>query len=414
MANPIVIVGGGHGGAQMAASLRQEGIDEPIVLVSEEDALPYHRPPLSKAFQKDPAREPQPLRAQTFYDDNAVCLERGIRVTRIDPAARRLSLSDGRGIGYSRLVLATGARARRLQVPGADRGGVLTLRNLDDATRLRMMALDAHDIVVVGGGYIGLETAFVFAALGKSVTVVEAATGILGRASARPVVGHIERKAREQGIDLVTDACVEAIEGDGDRVEAVRLADGRRLPAQLCIVGIGVVPNAELAQAAGIACEDGIVADSAMRTNVPEIFAIGDCAHYYSWHADRRLRLESVQNATDHARHAARAMAGNPGDYREVPWFWSDLGDSKLQIAGIATGVDRCIVSGDADGDAFAVYQFSGRRLVAVETVNRPGDHMIARQLLAAGISPDANDIEAGPRSMKTLLKESPGSLVRG
>lgn len=406
MTNPIIIVGGGHGGAQMAASLRQEGIDETVVLISDEYALPYHRPPLSKAFQKDPAKEPQPLRAESFYVDNRIAFERGKKVTAIEPGARRVLLNDGRAIAYSRLVLATGARARPINVPGAERGAVFTLRNLDDAVRLRAAAADAGEITIIGGGYIGLETAFVFAALGKSVTVVEAAPAILGRASTPQIVRHVERKARKQGIRLVTNATVEAIEGDGDRVHAVRLADGSRIAAQLCIVGIGVVPNDDIARLAGLACDDGIVVDGGMRTSDPDILAIGDCAHYYSWHARRTLRLESVQNATDHAKHAAKALSGRPEDYREVPWFWSDLGDSKLQIAGLATDADRHVVSGDPEDDAFALYHFSGARLVGVESINRPGDHMIGRQLLAAGVSPGASEIDAGPRSMKSLLKE--------
>lgn len=404
--DPIVIVGAGHGGSQLAAALREEGVAEPIVLLSNEDALPYHRPPLSKAFQKAPDAAAQVLRPESFYRDHGVDLRFSETVVRIEPGARRLVTAAGRVQPYCRLVLATGARPRPLPVPGAGLDNVLTLRSLADAARLRAVAAAAAAPVIIGGGYIGLEIAFTLAYLGKSVTVLESAPAVLGRVVAPELARHVAARAAAAGIVIRTGVTIAALEGAGGRVEAIVLASGERLASDLCLVGVGARPNDELAREAGLATANGIVVDGQLRTSDPLIQAIGDCVEYRHWQVGRPVRLESVQNANDQAKHAARVIAGATEAYREVPWFWSDQGDMKLQIVGLSHDADRQVRVGDPQGNAFAIYRFAGERLVAIETVNRPADHMLGRRLLATGYSPSVEEVMAGPAALKARLAE--------
>lgn len=408
MKDGIVIVGAGHGGSQAAISLRQEGYDGPLALVCEETDLPYHKPPLSKTFLKTPDAALQPLRGEKAYEDNAVTLRLGTRVEAIDAPARRLSLRGAAPIGFDRLVLATGARPRRLAVPGHDLDGVFYLRSSHDARLLRDAIPAAGSAVVIGGGFIGLEAAASLAQLGKEVTVIETAGRLLGRAVAGAVSSHMAAMHRALGVRLLTDASVERIEGVR-RVAAVVTGAGKRIGADLVIVGIGAEPAVELAGQAGLACDNGVVvdADAGFTASAPLIHAIGDCAAYGHWQADRRLRLESVQNATDHARHMARALVGNRASYRDVPWFWSDQGPVKLQMAGLSFGADRQVISGSPEAGGFSVYHFRGERLMAVDSVNRPGDHMLARRMLAAGFSPGSGLIEEGAAACKAALEEA-------
>lgn len=405
MEHGIVIVGAGHGGSQVGFSLRQEGYGGPIRLIAEEPDLPYHKPPLSKTFLKDAAQEPQMLRAEKAYADNGIEFLPGRRVEAIDRDARVVRLADGSRLAYDRLVIATGAANRRLSVPGHDLAGVHSIRTLSDAGTLRRAMAAADHVAVIGGGFIGLEAAATFAALGKSVVVVEMAPAILGRAVSPLVAAHVDRVYRGLGIRILTGAAVDRLSGEGGRVRSLRLVNREILPTDLVLVGIGAVPNDDLARQAGLACDNGITVDAELRTSDPSVFAIGDVANFPQAQAGRRVRLESVQNAADQARHVAKVIAGKaPGPYRDVPWFWSDQGPLKLQMAGLSLGADRQLLAGDPAAGAFSVYHLAGGRLVAVDSVNRPADHMLARRLLSGGFSPSDGDLLAGPERLKALL----------
>ncbi|WP_375454052.1 NAD(P)/FAD-dependent oxidoreductase [uncultured Methylobacterium sp.] len=383
----VVVVGAGQAGFQVAASLREAGFSDPVTLVGDEPGLPYQRPPLSKAYLAGRTdAEGLDLRPAAFFAEHRIALRAGVWAAAIDRAARTLRLGDGDGLAYDHLVLATGARNRPLPVPGADLRGVRQLRGLTDADALRAALGDARRIVVVGAGFIGLEFAAVAAARGLDVTVIEAA----GRPMARAVsaeTGAFFRGAHEGiGVRFAFDAAILAIEGEAGRVAAVRLSDGRSVPADLVVVGIGVLPNQEIAAEAGLAVADGIRVDAFLTTIDPAISAIGDCARYpspFGLGHDGTIRIESVQNAIDQGRCLAARLGGRPAAYAALPWFWSDQGRHKLQIAGLAAPSDAGVLRGS--GDAFSVFRFRGDRLTAVESVNRGGDHMIARRLLGAG-----------------------------
>lgn len=391
----IVIIGAGHGGVQLAVSLRDEGYSGPVTLLSEEPDLPYHKPPLSKSFMKQADAPLQPLRAERTFADKALTLRMGCVATHLDRVNRRVHLGDGEVLDYAHLVLATGTDARRLAVPGADLPGVFHLRTASDARALRAALPDAGRVVVIGGGFIGLEVAAMLAARGLGVDVVELGPQVLGRAVSRPVAGAIADALGAQGVGLHCGTGVERLVG-GDRVGAVQLADGRELPADLVIAGIGAVPRIALAQAAGLDCADGIVVDALLRSSDPAIHAIGDCAVFPQAQLGRMARLESVQNATDQARALAATLAGRPAPYAALAWFWSDIGAQKLQIAGLSAGSDEDIVVRDPEGGVRSVWRLAQGRLVAVETLNAAGEHMIARRLIADGVTPDRAAMASG------------------
>lgn len=404
----VVIVGAGHGGSQCAASLRETGYQGPVTLIDIETHNPYHKPPLSKAFQKDPDMGPQPLRAEKYYSDHDIEFLQGQRVEAIDRAAKTVTVSDGETVGYDHLVLATGATPRMPSIDGISLGGVHVLRTLDDASELREAAAAAGDIVVIGGGFIGMEAAFTFAGLGKQVIVVEAAPRILGRAVAPAISDHVHKRAEDAGMRMLIGVMPEAIEGDGS-ASGVRLSDGSVIPADLVVVGTGVLPETALAETAGLDCNNGISVDGNMRTSDPNIFAVGDCCNFHHWKADRLVRLESVQNATDQAKHAAKFISGTDvGRYGDVPWFWSDQGDMKLQMVGLSFEPDRFLISGSPEDNAFAVYHFANDELIAVDTINSAAEHMIGRRFIAAGYTPSDADILEGPGKLKALLKDLP------
>jgi 3-phenylpropionate/trans-cinnamate dioxygenase ferredoxin reductase subunit len=399
----VVIIGAGHGGAQAAYSLRQAGYEDSISLISDESDLPYHKPPLSKTFLKTAAETPSFLFSEKFYLDQRIDLLLNTRVAAIDRALSHVTLLSGARISYAHLVLATGARSRQLAVPHADLDNIFGLRSLADAGALRTALADVKAIVIIGGGFIGLEAAATFAALGHGVTVLEAASRLLGRAVSPAVSAYVEARQKARGIRVITQVAIDKFIGAAGRVSGVLTTTGEALPADLVLVGIGAVANIELAKDAGLACDNGIVVDAALRSAAGNILAIGDCAAYPHFHARRAVRLESVQNAVDHAKHAAQTICGRPCDYSQVPWFWSDQGDTKLQMAGIAFDADRHIISGEPGEDAFSVYHFKKDRLLAVDSVNRTLDHMLARKLIAAGISPSDDDIRSGSDRLKRL-----------
>lgn len=404
MSRGVAIVGTGHGGVQAAASLREEGFDGPVVLVGEEKELPYHKPPLSKTFIKDDAAAPQILRAESFYDGQDIKLRLGQRVTRLD--GRRLEFEDGSALDVDHVILALGSRPRRLALPGQELAGVLTLRDVADARKIREAARTAEDVVILGGGFIGLEIAATLRAGGRRVTVIEAQPRILGRAVAPPIAGHVRQRLEDSGVRIVTGATVERLEGDAGRVAAAVLSSGQRIPAGLVIIGVGAVPNVELAEAAGIETANGIRVDGGMRSSADGVLAIGDCANYRHWMTGEDTRLESVQNATDQGRLAAKTILGHDGAYDSVPWFWSDIGDMKLQMVGLVGREDRHVVVGHPEENRFSVFHFAGPRLTAIESVNRPADHMLGRRILTTEFSPDIEMLKANPDALKAAFQE--------
>ena len=381
----VVIVGAGHAGVQAAASLREEGFDGEIVLLSSESEFPYQRPPLSKAFlkgQMDVAG--LPLRGEKFFDDNRIALRLGAEAARIDRAGQRVEWNGG-AEPYDHLILATGARARALRAEGLDLEGVFALRTLRDAAALKAALRPGARVVVVGAGFIGLEVAATALALGASTTVVEIAERPMGRAISAATSAFFLDAHRGFGAEVLLGLGVAAFRGAAGKLEAVELADGRRLPADVALVGVGVIAEDALGLHAGLDCADGVLVDAELVASDPSVSAVGDCARFPHAALKRTLRLESVQNAVDHARTVARRLAGRPAPYDALPWFWSDQGDLKLQIAGLAHDVDHWATRGDFATRSFAAFGFRDGRLAVVETVNRGGDHMAARRLLTSG-----------------------------
>jgi len=390
MPSGVVIVGSGQGGYQTAASLRTEGYAGRITLIGEEPHLPYQRPPLSKAFMLGKQEKHQlALRPEAFYASNRIELRAGERVESIDTSLARVRLASGSSVEFDSLVLATGARNRPLPVAGADLDGVCYLRTLDESVAIRQRLADAQQVVVIGGGFIGLELAAAARTLDKNVTLVEALPRLMARAVAPVVSEFFLQTHSAHGVAILLNTGCARILGDG-RVTGVELGDGSRLPADLVIVGIGVMPNAELARDAGLAVGNGIVVDSQLQTMpsspmAPRIYAIGDCAEFPSSFTGTRVRLESVQNCVDHAACVARSIAGRPAAYSATPWFWSDQYDVRLQMAGLSQGFDQTVLRGDPASAKFSVLFFASDRLLSVDSINRPADHLAARKLIASG-----------------------------
>lgn len=389
----VVVAGAGQAGLQTAASLREFGFAGTIVLVGAESVPPYQRPPLSKSYLTGPPGVDRvALRAPAFYRDRRIRLELDARVAEIDRAAARVRLSTGAWLRYDRLVCAFGAEPRQLDVPGADLDGVLTVRTVADADAVRSgLAVPGRRVVVVGGGFLGLELAAAVRDGDHAVTVVEAADRVLARVCSPAVAEHLAGVHRDRGTTVLTPLTVRALlDDDRGRVAAVELSDGRALPADLVLVAVGAVPRTGPAAAAGLVVEDGIVVDAALRTADPAVLAVGDCARFPGPDAGRTIRLESVQNAVDQARFVAAGICDGRavGRYTELPWFWSAQFGENLQIAGLVTGGDQAVTVGDRAGGRFSVLGFAGDRLRSVESVNRPADHLAARRMLASGAGP--------------------------
>lgn len=375
----VVIVGAGQAGAQAAASLREGGFTGRIVLIGDEPCLPYMRPPLSKKYLSGELDEERTfLRPATFYSTAGIDTRIGVRVEGIDRAAHELRLAGGERLAYDKLLLATGSRPRQLDVAGAALAGVHALRTLEDSQRLRTAIAAGRPIVIVGGGYLGLEVAATAASAGASVTVVEQADRLLARVTTASIAGFLEGAHRSHGVDIHCATRVLRFHGT-DRLEAVE-TDRGTFPAAVAVVGIGAIPNVGLAYEAGLVCDDGIVVDDCARTSDPAIYAAGDCTRHPNAIYGRRLRLESVQNAVDQAGVAARNIAGGAAHYHRVPWFWSHQYDYRLQSAGLADGHDEVEELGDRAAGRFAlVYSRRGKR-IAVDAVNLPGEYLRVRR----------------------------------
>jgi 3-phenylpropionate/trans-cinnamate dioxygenase ferredoxin reductase component len=387
MTAPVVIAGAGHAGVLLADALRRNGWTDPIALIGDEPGLPYERPPLSKAYLGNGGADIT-LRPASFYAEHRIQLVTGRRVLMLRRRERVVELDDGTRLDYGHLVFATGARCRQLDMPGAGLHGVHTLRTSEDADRLRSRLRPGARVVLVGAGFVGLEIASAAVAAGCDTTVVEIADRVMGRAVSPAISAHATGLHERVGTRVHLRTGVVRIHGSGGTVTGVETTDGSVLPADLVVVGIGVVPNVATARVGGLATAGGILVDEHLRTSDPSISAIGDCAVFPF--GARRVRLESVQNATDQARCVAARLTGTPRPYRELPWFWSHQGGMKLQIAGLLpAGGSESLVRGDPASGRFSVLTYQGRELACVESVNSPGDHLAARRLLAARTSPD-------------------------
>jgi 3-phenylpropionate/trans-cinnamate dioxygenase ferredoxin reductase subunit len=381
----IVIAGAGHAGGSAAAMLRQLGWQGAITLIGEEPVPPYQRPPLSKAWLTGEATEESlALRPATFYPQATIDLRLEIRVTAIDRAAKTVALSDGSTLSYDYLILALGARARRLSVPGADLDGVLELRSAADADRLKAVLRPGAKMAVIGGGYIGLEAAASARALGAEVIIIERESRVLARVACAILSDFFQTFHRAQGVAIEVDAEVAALEGSDGRVTGVRLGDGRLIPCDAALIGVGAVANDQLARDAGLTCHNGIAVDLAARTDDPAIFAIGDCTSRPLPLYDRIGRLESVPNALEQAKQAAALICDKPPPTPEVPWFWSDQYDLRLQIAGLPFDASEIVVRGDVGAGKFALFHLTADGTVqAVEAVNAATEFMGGRRIIA-------------------------------
>ena len=384
MPEPVVaVVGTGQAGFQAAASLRQDGFAGRIAMIGDEPVLPYQRPPLSKSYlARESGLDELWLRPETFYTQHQIDLLAGEIVTEIDRTERQLRLASGSALSWDHLILATGARFRPLAVPGAELDGVLPLRTLADADILRERLDQARDVVVVGAGFIGLEFASVAIAHGAAVHIIEVTQHPMGRVVSATISKFFCEAHRRWGAEVSLGTGVTRVLGAGGRVSGVETTDGRHLPADLALICIGVIPNAELAGEAGLAVDNGIVVDEYLATEDAAIFAIGDCANFPTPFAIGRIRLESVQNAVDQGRCVAARLAGKPEPYDELAWFWSDQRDLKLMIAGLPQGVDQWVVRGDPAARAFSTFGFRAGKLAVVESVNRAGDHAAAKRII--------------------------------
>jgi 3-phenylpropionate/trans-cinnamate dioxygenase ferredoxin reductase subunit len=406
MTSTILILGGGQAGAQAIDTLRREGFEGRIVLVSEERELPYQRPPLSKKFLAGelPA-DRLPFRHQSFYDQHRIELKLGVRAIRLDPAARRVALSSGEEVAYDRLLLCLGAISRPLTCAGSELPGVHYLRNISDVLGIQEGLKPGARAVIIGGGYIGLETAATARKLGCAVTVLEMADRVMNRVVASNVSEYFAHEHRSQGIKLICNTRVVRLEG-GARVERVVCADGSIHEADILVVGVGAVANMQLAADAGLHCENGIIVDEYCRTSEPAIYAAGDCTYHPSLRFDMRVRLESVDNAFEQAKAAALNILGRPTVHDRVPWFWSDQFDNKLLIVGLSQGHDQQVTRGDPATRCFTVCYLKGGELLAVEAVNHPKDYMAARKLIAERARPDPDKLADPLVAMKDSVSE--------
>lgn len=403
-AQNILVIGGGQAGAQAIASLRLWGFEGSIRLIAEEPALPYQRPPLSKAYLKgEMAKERLYFKPADWYAAQNVEVSLGLQATAIDRSARTVALSDGTAAPYDALILATGSRPRPLPTQGADLAGVHELRGLAHVDTLRPHVKAGTRLVIIGAGYIGLEAAAVARQLGAEVTVLEMADRVLARVTS-PVMSEFYTKLHEShGVNIRTGARLEALEGEAGQITGARLADGTRLPADIALVGIGILPNESLAANAGIACNNGILVDEDARTNDPRIFAAGDCTIRPLVHYGRAGRLESVHNAIEQGKLAAAAILGRARPPLDVPWFWSDQYDTKLQIAGLSQDYDELAVRGDPDAGSFAVFYFRAGRVIAVDAINAAPEFIVTKKLIITSAKVAPADLQDTSVPMKQI-----------
>lgn len=403
----VVIVGAGHGGAQCAIALRQNGFEGTITVIGREAEYPYERPPLSKEyFAREKTFDRLYIRPPTFWAEKDVTFKLGIEVMKVDPKAHELTLSNGETYGYGKLVWATGGDARRLSCPGADLAGIHAVRTREDCDTL-MAEVDAgtRNIVVIGGGYIGLEAAAVLSKMGLTVTLLEALPRVLARVAGEELSAFYQKEHADHGVDVRMNVAVEALLGDHGKVTGVRLAEGEVIPAEAVIVGIGIVPAVGPLIQAGAAGANGVDIDEYCRTSLPDIYAIGDCAAFACDYAGGRvMRVESVQNANDMATCVAKALCGDVKPYKAFPWFWSNQYDLRLQTAGINAGYDKVVVRGSPEERAFSVVYLREGKVLALDCVNMVKDYVQGRKLVEAGATPDLAELADAGKQLKELM----------
>lgn len=411
----ILIVGASQAGVQLASSLRELGYADPITIVGAETHAPYQRPPLSKAYlQGLVTAETLAFRTQDYYDKHAIDLVLNERISDVDKApdgSGTATATSGRKFVFDRLALTTGARPRRLEIEGADLDGVLYLRNADDAEEMKARMADAGSVVVVGGGFIGLEAAASAQKLGKSVAVLEAAPRLVGRAVGEETSEFFLKAHRARGLDVSLNAKILRFVGDGGgHVSGVELADGRVVPADIVLVGIGVVPRTELAEALGLACGNGIMVDEFSLASDGTTVVAGDCAELPNpmprEGAPQRLRLESVNNAVEQARNAATTVTGGRVPYRMVPWFWSNQGDIKLQMAGLSAGYDQIVTRGSVEDEKFSFVYYRDEQVIAADCINSPVDFLAIKALLAQGLNVPVDRVGDAGTPLKKMMAE--------
>jgi 3-phenylpropionate/trans-cinnamate dioxygenase ferredoxin reductase subunit len=404
----VVIVGAGHGGAQVAVMLRTQKFEGTIAIIGDEPELPYERPPLSKEyFAGEKEFERIQLRPAKYWDEREVTMLLGKRVVSVDPAAHSVTTDGGEAIGYGKLVWATGGSPRMLPIPGGDLPGVQGVRTRADADAMKAASETAKQIVVIGGGYIGLEAAAVLTKAGKKVVLLEALDRVLARVAGEDLSRFYEKEHRDHGVDLRLGVCVDAIEGE-DHVTGVRLSDGEVIPADLVIVGIGIVPAVEpliAAGAEGAGGSGGVLVDRHCKTSLPDVYAIGDCAAHVNEFAEgATIRLESVQNANDQANVVAKGIVGDEAPYHAIPWFWSNQYDLKLQTAGLSTGHDQTVVRGDIASRSFSIVYLKAGRVIALDCVNATKDYVQGRMIVTAGLVATAEQLADTATPLKELL----------
>ena len=401
----VVIVGGGHGGAQVAVMLRTQKFAGSIAIIGDEVELPYERPPLSKEyFAGEKEFERIQLRPARYWDEREVTMLLGKRVVSVDPVTHTVTTDGGETIGYGKLVWATGGSPRMLPIPGGDLPGVQGVRTRADADAMKAASETAKQIVVIGGGYIGLEAAAVLTKAGKKVVLLEALDRVLARVAGEDLSRFYEKEHRDHGVDLRLGVSVVAIEGQ-DHVTGVRLADGEVIPADLVIVGIGIVPAVEPLIAAGAEGGNGVLVDRLCRTSLPDVYAVGDCAAHVNDFADgATIRLESVQNANDQANVVAKGIVGDEAPYHAIPWFWSNQYDLKLQTAGLSTGHDQAVLRGDPAMRSFSVVYLRAGKVIAIDCVNATKDYVQGRMIVAAGLRATPEQLADAGKPLKELL----------
>ncbi|MBN9479177.1 MAG: FAD-dependent oxidoreductase [Bordetella sp.] len=388
-----LIVGAGHAGAQVAIALRQNGFEGSLGVVGAEAHLPYERPPLSKEFlSQEKTFDRLLIRPAEFWREKQVQFILGLRAETVDAGDRRLTLSDGRTLTYGKLIWAAGCAARRLTCEGAELEGVHVMRVREDAEAVLASLPCIRDVVIIGGGYIGLEAAAVLSKAGKTVTLLENQDRVLARVAGEPLSRFFEDVHRGHGVDIRLNARVRGLIGQDGKVSGVQMEDGEPIPADMVLVGIGVIPSVQPLAEAGAVCSNGVDVDEACRTSLPDVYALGDCAAHVSGFADNaRIRLESVQNAVDQAGVVAKSILGDDKPYRATPWFWSNQYDLRLQTVGLSQGHDLAVVRGDPGARSFSVVYLKNRQIIALDCVNATKDYVHGRKLVEAKAKPDVD-----------------------
>jgi len=406
MTSTCILIGAGHAAAELAPSLRRDGWEGNIIVIGDEPYLPYHRPPLSKTFLAGEKNIADILiRSEAVYKNQDITLKLGKHVERIDRIEQTVILETGEELFYNKLALCTGSRVRRVSIPGVELNGIHYLRNVDDVELIKQSVSNNKKVVIVGGGYIGLETAAVLSKQGMKVTVLEMAPRVLERVTARELSEFYTRIHTEEGVDIQCSVSVNGFEGKDGHVSRVCCQDGRYFDADFVIIAVGILPNIELAEDAGLEIDNGIVVDEYAQTEDPNIVAAGDCTNHPNKLIGRRIRLESVPNAIEQARSASASICGKQKVYASIPWFWSDQYDLKLQISGLNQGYDQVIIRGDLKKSrSFVVYYLKDGKIISADCVNRPKEFMVVKRIMAMALEVDINLLADESVDPKTFL----------